>query len=192
MYPLPPIFSLTKMYFKTSLPKNSLATCPYYWQLSFLIFLLLLPVPLASAAHWNCALQMSESIWAIQGLCLFSHMCFLYLTHSFSNTFIKHFFFVCPDTENSPGWPDFWSNWKSSIKNALCFSRDSFDPSGAMGLFQAAEGNHKHRKEANVLKHVKLQECCYLSSLRKLHPPFQKEGGLAENSSSVIFQLQKL
>lgn len=81
---------------------------------------------------------------------------------------------------------------KSRIKNALCLSRNSFDPSGATGLFQAAEGNHKDQKEASALKHVVLHECCYLSSLRKLHPPFQQEGGLAENSSGVIFQLQKL
>lgn len=28
------------------------------------------------------------------------------------------------------------------IKNALCLSRNSFDPNEATGLFQAAEGNH--------------------------------------------------
>lgn len=122
---------------------------------------------------------------------LLSHVCFLYLTRGFSNTFVRHFF-VCPDTEKSPGWLDFWSNWKSSIKNARCLSRNSFDPNGApLGCSRQQKEIIKTRRK-QVLWNVILQECSYPSSLRKLHPPFQQEGGLAENSTGVIFQFQKL
>lgn len=185
-------FSPTKMYFKTCLPQNSLA--PSLLLLAIVISYLLASTPCAPCICSSlelCSADVRKHLRRSGLVSLLSHVCFLYLTHGFANTFIR-LFFVCPDTENSPGSPDFWSNWKSSIKNALCLSRNSSDPSGATGLFQAAEGNHKDQKKASVSKHVILQECFYLSSLRKLHPPFQQEGGLAENSSGVIFQLQKL
>ena len=60
------------------------------------------------------------------------------------------------------------------------------------GLFRAAEWNHKGQKGASLLKREMLWECLYPSSLRKLHPPFQQEGGLTGNSLGLIFQLQKL
>lgn len=88
-------FSHSKMYFKRCLPKSTLATCLLL--LAIVISYLLASTPCALCICSSlelCSADVRKHLRHSGLMSLFSHICFLYLTHGFSNTFIRHFFCV--------------------------------------------------------------------------------------------------
>lgn len=96
-------FSHSKMYFKRCLPKSTLATCLLL--LAIVISYLLASTPCALCICSSlelCSADVRKHLRHSGLMSLFSHICFLYLTHGFSNTFIRHFF--CVPTHRKFPW----------------------------------------------------------------------------------------
>lgn len=100
--------------------------------------------------------------------------------------------FLCGQTQKIPlADQTFGAIENQVVRTPRALAGTVLTPTEPQGCSRQQKEIIKTRRK-QLFWNVILQECCYLSSLRKLRPPFQQEGGLAENSSGVIFQLQEL